>query len=280
MELTSTPWELIEPAILVSMNRRPRILITRTRQQASALAERLEAMGAETILVPTIELVPPGSFSALDDAVAHVGLEFDWLIFTSANAVRSFVERARLQGIEPRPRRIAVIGPATAKAVEAAGISPDIGPVLMPKEYVAESLAEALLGASGISPKHYLLVRAEEARDILPSSLEAAGHRVTIAPAYRNLTPPETIPALMQLFSDSEHYPDIITFTSSSTARNLFALLDEAGLVLPAGIALASIGPITSRTLEELDRQATFVADEPTIDSLAAAIAVYLSHPR
>jgi uroporphyrinogen-III synthase len=246
-----------------------RILITRTRQQASELAARLEALGAEIFLIPTIELAPPSSFAALDAALARL-LTFDWLLFTSANAVHVFGERAQQAGVEPaapKPPRIAAIGPATAKAVESIGLQVD----LIPGTYVAESLIKALLPHA--TNGRFLLVRAEEARDLLPDALTAAGAHVTIAPAYRNLTPPDAIPALQRLFVPTSAPPDIITFTSSSTARNLVALLEAANLQLPPGATLASIGPITSSTLRELGYAPTLEAAEPTIPSLVEAIA-------
>jgi uroporphyrinogen-III synthase len=254
-----------------------RILITRTRQQASELAAQLEALGAEILLIPTIELAPPSSYTALDAALASLP-SFDWLLFTSANAVHAFHERAQLKQFNPAPPRIAAIGPATAKAVESIGLHVD----LIPAKYVAESLAESLLlHAAGSS---FLLVRAEEARDLLPDSLTAAGAQVTIAPAYRNLTPSDAIPALERLFASGgvppaeSVAPGIITFTSSSTARNLIALLDAADLQLPPDIVLASIGPITSATLRELGYVPALEAAEPTIPALVAAIVAYERH--
>ena len=263
-----------------SLPNRPRILITRTRQQASALAAQLEVLGAQTILIPTIEVVAPTSYTELDAAVATLSQSanrVDWLIFTSANAVHAFTERARAQGISLHPKRIAAIGPATAKSIQQAGLAPQVGAVLLPPKYVAESLAEALLDQAEAQSQHFLLVRAEEARDILPSTLEAAGHSVTIAPAYRNITPTDTLTALQHLFANESGYPDAITFTSSSTAQNLIALLESIGRTIPPGIALASIGPITSATLRDHGYEPTFEASEPTIPSLVLAIAKYLN---
>jgi uroporphyrinogen-III synthase len=260
---------------------RPRILITRTRHQASALADRLEALGAETVVLPTIELAPPSSYHDLDaaiEALSDPGHDIDWLIFTSGNAVNAFHERCCHKGIEVHPRRIAVIGPATLKEVEEAAIKPLSGPVLMPGKYTAEDLAAEILSSVGPPPKNFLLIRAQEARDVIPTALETAGHSVTIAPAYRNIIPSGTIPALQRLFALPDSYPEIITFTSSSTARNLLALLDSAGIILPPGIILASIGPITSATLRELGHEPTMEASEPTIDSLVSAIAASLTH--
>jgi uroporphyrinogen-III synthase len=246
------------------------ILITRTRHQASDLAAQLKALGATTFLVPTIEIVPPNSFSALDAALTCLRT-YDWLLFTSANAVEAFHRRAQLLHLTQLPKKIAVIGPATLSAANAIGLTVD----LVPPQYIAESLTAALLPEA--PGKSFLLVRAAEARDHLPETLTAAGATVTIAEAYRNQLPPESIPALQALFASPETCPDAITFTSASTARNLFALLEAANLTLPPNIALASIGPITSRTLRDLGHGPTIEAHEPTISALIQAIASYFS---
>ena len=255
-----------------------RILVTRTRTQASDLAARLEALGAAPILIPTIEIVPPGSYALLDASLAQLE-SYDWLLFTSANAVEAFHQRRQTLNLAKNPAapdpdfgtpdtarhrspKIAVIGPATARAVQGIGLPVD----LIPPSYVAESLVEALVPEA--SGKRILLVRAAEARDILPEALTAAGATVTIAGAYRNQIPHESIPALRRLFASPASYPDAITFTSASTARNLIALLESADLDLPANITLASIGPITSQTLRDLGRSPHLEAAEPTIAAL------------
>ncbi len=243
-----------------------RILITRTRHQASELAAQLEALGASPILIPTIEILPPASFAALDSALTCLGA-YDWLLFTSANAVEAFHRRAQFHRLNQLPNKIAVIGPATLSAANAIGLTVD----LVPPRYVAESLAESLLPEA--PGKSFLLVRAAEARDHLPETLTAAGATVTIAEAYRNQLPPASIPALQHLFSSPENYPDAITFTSASTARNLFALLEAANLTLPANIALASIGPITSEILRDLGHPPTIEAAESTIPGLIQSLA-------
>jgi uroporphyrinogen-III synthase len=257
-----------------------RILITRTRHQASDLAAQLEALGATAILIPTIEIIPPETYAPLDTALIHLET-YDWLIFTSANAVEIFSQRTARVSIratresfsQPRLPRIAVIGPATAKAVQGIGLPVD----LTPKKYIAESLAEALTPyASG---SNMLLVRAEQARDILPEALTAAGAHLTIANAYRNQTPPDSILALHQLFTAPANYPDAITFTSASTARNLIALLEAANLTLPPGITLVSIGPITSQTLRDLGHEPSCEAPEPAIPALIQSLLNHLSQP-
>jgi uroporphyrinogen-III synthase len=254
--------------MLPLLNRR--ILITRARGQASALATQLEALGATPILIPTIEIAPPSSYCAMDAALASIR-SFDWLIFTSANAVQSFVDRARLLNLSPHAKRIAAIGSATAKAITESGMQVD----LIPPQAIAESLAEALLPHAPNSTM--LLVRAASARDILPETLTAAGATVTIAEAYRNIIPTESIEELRTLFLTNP--PDAITFTSASTAQNLVALLEAASLQIPPKTILASIGPITSQAMRDLNLEPTIEAAEATILSLTKALALHYQLP-
>jgi uroporphyrinogen-III synthase len=249
-----------------------RILITRTRHQASDLAAQLEALGATTILIPTIEIAPPASFAALDAALTCLRT-YDWLVFTSPNAIEAFHRRAQFLHLTQLPKHIAVIGPATLNAANAIGLTVD----LLPPQYIGESLAEALLPEA--PGKSFLLVRAAEARDTLPQALTAAGAIVTIAEAYRNQLPAESMQALQTLFASPETYPEAITFTSASTARNLFALLEAANLTLPPSITLASIGPITSEALRDLGHPATIEAAEPTIPALIQSLLSHLAQP-
>jgi uroporphyrinogen-III synthase len=249
-----------------------RILITRTRHQASDLAAQLEVLGATTILIPTIEIVPPNSFQALDAALTCLST-YDWLVFTSPNAVEAFHRRAQFLHLTQLAKKIAVIGPATLRAANDVGLTVD----LVPANYIAESLVEALLPEA--PDKSFLLVRAAQARDTLRQALTTAGGTVTIAEAYRNQLPPESIPALQALFTSPTHHPDAITFTSASTARNLIALLEIANLTLPPNITLASIGPITSEALRHLGHPPTIEAPEPTISALVQSLLVHFSQP-
>jgi uroporphyrinogen-III synthase len=240
-----------------------RIVITRTRAQASALAERLAGLGAETILIPTIEIAPPGSWCALDAALCRLR-SFNWTIFTSANAVRAFHGRASHLGLHPQPRRIAIIGPATAREAAACGLT--VG--LMPERFIAEALAEALVPYAKGSAM--LLVRAAEARDLLPDALTAGGADVTVAEGYRNIVPAGSGEAVRLAL---EAVPDAVTFTSSSTAANFFALLESVGMKLDPRIMIASIGPITSATLRGLGHPPHVEARESTVDALVEALA-------
>jgi uroporphyrinogen-III synthase len=246
----------------------PRVLVTRAPHQASALAEALTAAGLQPVLIPTIELADPTTFVPLDAALASLST-FHWLIFTSANAVEAF--HRRLRSNQRSSCRIAAIGPATARALEAVGLRAD----LMPQQAVAESLADALvplaLQPNG-SPTRFLLIRAEEARDILPDTLRAAGADLTIAPAYRTVIPQASLSEIHTLFRTPANYPDAITFTSSSTATNLFALLEAAGIALPPAPLRISIGPITSQTLREHHLPPHAEAAEANISSLVEAV--------
>jgi uroporphyrinogen-III synthase len=200
----------------------------------------------------------------LDRALTSVR-EYDWLLFTSANAVEVFAQRAMAIGLRPRPRRIAAIGPATAKAVrETLKLPVD----RMPKRYVAEDLVESL--RDDAPNASMLLVRAAVARDVIPRALKAAGARVTIANAYRNLVPADSIPKIKELFRSEP--PDAITFTSASTAQNLHGLLEAAQLAIPQGTVLASIGPLTSRAMRDVGMEPTVEACEATIASLVDAL--------
>jgi uroporphyrinogen-III synthase len=274
-----------------------RILITRSPHQASVLADQLRALGADPILIPTIELTDPTTFAPLDAALTNLDT-FHWLLFTSANAVEAFTKRADRSvashpGDTQVPRgfslgshnpsqkegalapgvcfppalKIAAIGPATARALEAIGLTP----TLLPPQPVAESLAKTLLPHAlqpDGSPTCFLLIRAEQARDILPNTLRAAGADVTIAPAYRTTIPQASLSEIQTLFSTPANYPDAITFTSSSTATNLLALLEAANLTLPPEIFRISIGPITSQTLRHLHLPPHAEAPEPTLPAL------------
>jgi uroporphyrinogen-III synthase len=268
--------------------RPPRILVTRSPHQASALADHLRALGAEPILIPTIELADPTSFGPLDAALRNLD-HFHWLLFTSANAVEAFQRRFEVlkgtgfspsipgitekwalapEGRLPGSLKIATIGSVTARALEAIGLTPN----LVPAQAVADSLAEALLPHTRQpdgTPTRFLLIRAEEAREHLPETLRAAGAEVTVAPAYRTVIPAGSVEAVRELFRSPENFPDAITFTSASTARNLFALLEAAGVTLPAAIVRASIGPITSAALRDLGFSPQVEGSEANVASLA-----------
>jgi uroporphyrinogen-III synthase len=268
-----------------------RVLITRTRDQASTLSERLRTAGAIPVEFPTIRIVPPSDWQQLDTALKRLYTGdssgqpyYDWLVLTSTNGVRICCERLRSLGYNPRamqPVRIATIGPATAAALEHYGITTN----LVPDEYIAEGVAAALVRdvqQRGLSLKgqRILLARAAEARKVLVTELQEAGAVVDEVAAY--FTHPvahddEQGREVLRLLHT--HQLDILTFTSSSTVRNFFAWLKscepgmtDSPLDLVAQITIACIGPITSQTARELGLHVDIEAQEFTIDGLVEAM--------
>lgn len=244
------------------------VLVTRTRQQASELARQLEALGAEVIETPTIELVPPESWDEVDAALGEVGRN-DWLVLTSANGVRAVAERFEALGLDARHLagvRLAAIGDATARALhDALGVRAD----LVPQRFVAESLADELIAQGDVRGRRFLLLRADIARPALPERLSEAGAVVNEVVAYRTKLA-EALPAaaLEALEAGRVNW---VTFTSSSTARNLVALLGERRELL-AGVRCASIGPITSETMRELGLTVALEAERSNVAGLVAAL--------
>ena len=249
------------------------MLVTRAPHQASELADRLRALGAEPVLIPTIEIVPPSSYEALDAGIAELA-GFDVVAFTSANAVEAFQERAAVLGVMPTPRRVAVVGRATERATRAVGLRVDV----VPPVFTAGSLAETL--AVEARGQRFLLVLAENAPTTLRDGLVAGGAaEVRVVAAYRNRIPEGSVAAVASLFGSAEEYPDAITFTSASTANNLVGLLEAAGLKLPEVVVRASIGPVTSRTMRELGLAPHAEAKESTIAGLVEALVDFFRAP-
>jgi uroporphyrinogen III methyltransferase/synthase len=246
-----------------------RILVTRPRAQAGRLAGLLEAYGAEAITLPTIEIGPPDDWRPLDEAIRSLA-RFRWVVFTSVNGVAAFRERLARAGIDARGlagRQVAAIGPETAEALRREGVQPD----LVPSEYRAEGLVDAL-GARLEPGDAVLLVRAAEAREVLPRELQARGVRVTVAPAYRTAfggADGDHVRALLE-----SRRIDVVTFTSSSTVRGLVALLaPEDPRRLLDGVVVAAIGPITAETAAEHGLRVSVMPHAYTVPALADAIA-------
>lgn len=249
-----------------------KIVVTRDQGQSPLLAEPLEELGAEILFVPVIEIVDPSERSELSRAIQELG-SYDWLIFTSANGVRHFVEALDKSNRDLRDlkAKICTIGPATRAAVEALHLRVDV----MPKEYVAESLVEAL-AAEDLRGKRVLLPRAAVARDLVPVALTERGAIVDVVEAYRTVMPADAPERAKQTLALKPHW---ITFTSSSTVKNLVEALDKNGDALRefqrSGGKLASIGPITSATARSYGLSIDAEADPHTIEGLVTAIASY-----
>ena len=241
-----------------------RIVVTRTRKQASALSNKLRALGAQVIELPTIRIEPPTDLRQFAELVqdAHV---YDWIVFTSANGVEAFFQiffKLYDDAREIGGARIAAIGPATAQRVRDFHLHVD----LQPEEFIAEAVAKEFQKQGNLENLRILVVRAERARDVLPNQLSTAGAIVDEAFAYR--TVPETRDTTGARRGLANEGADLITFTSSSTVENFLAL----GLPWPKGMRVASIGPITSKTARDHGLKIDIEARRHDIDGLVEAI--------
>ncbi|HEX5492080.1 MAG TPA: uroporphyrinogen-III C-methyltransferase [Candidatus Udaeobacter sp.] len=241
-----------------------RIVVTRTRKQASALSNKLRSLGAHIIELPTIRIEPPINLREFAELVqdAHI---YDWIVFTSANGVDAFFDiffKLYDDAREIGGVRIAAIGPATAQRVKDFHLHVD----LQPEEFVAEAVVRAFKKQGSVENERILVVRAEKARDVLPKELSAAGAIVDEGFAYR--TVPETRDISGAQKQLAEAGADLITFTSSSTVENFLAL----GLPWPKGMHIASIGPITSKTIRDHGLTVDTEARRHDIEGLVQAI--------
>ena len=249
-----------------------RIAITRAREQAGALRELLVARGTQVIEIPTISICPPDSWEPLDAAIRRLN-EFDYLLVTSANGVRNFLARLEVSGRNVRDLEkliIGAIGPATAAEFTQAGVRVD----LLPREYVAEGLLSTLSGRD-LRGKAFLIPRAKVARDVVPRVLEERGARVEVVEAYQTVAADISPEEISHLLTPP---PDAITFTSSSTVTNFARLIGQERLAETLrGVAIASIGPVTSETLCQFGLTVTLEARESTIPGLVEVLQLYFT---
>ncbi|MBI4670354.1 MAG: hydroxymethylbilane synthase [Chloroflexi bacterium] len=236
-----------------------RIVITRAHEQANELAEKIRARGGVPFEFPTIEFAPLQDYSALDDALARIR-EFDWVVFTSANGVRAVAERVgALNAITAvfENVRVAAIGPGTARALEQIGVRADF----IPTKFLGEQVARELPVSNG---QRVLLLRADIASDVLADVLKTRDVNVLDIDAYR------TVRANAR--SLDWNAVDAVTFTSSSTVRNLMALLDDDARAQLRTRDIFCIGPVTADAARDLGLNISAVADEHTLDGLVAAM--------
>jgi uroporphyrinogen III methyltransferase / synthase len=249
------------------------IMVTRARSQAGTLADKLKDLGGEVVEFPTIEIQPPENYTALDAAIKNVR-NYDWIIFTSVNGVEQFLGRARHinQSVsEAQTIRFAAIGPETAKRLETAGIHN----CLVPQKYQAEGLLDAL-AAESMLKKKVLIPRAAKAREILPETLRQWGAEVDLVEAYRTVAPSGDASRLKILLREGKL--DLITFTSSSTVANCAGLFEGQSLAEAlSGVAVACIGQITQKTVEDFGGHTDIIAAESTIDGLIRSIVDYFA---
>lgn len=260
-----------------------RALVGRARRQASALSSGLRKLGATVTEIPFIEIRRPRSYEPLDRALKNLS-EYDWLILTSVNGVEAVWDRLSLLRINRKQLRhlkIASIGPATRDSIEQRGIRVHV----MPREYVAESVVASL--QRRVKGKRVLLARAKVARDVIPRELRRLGATVDVVEAYETVVPETSRVRLQKLMRDPKRAPHVITFTSSSTARNFATLLGakrwrvaRVHTAMLEELCFASIGPITSATLRELGLRVDVEAREYTIPGLIRAIAQFQAAKR
>ena len=248
-----------------------RIAVTRTREQASELVSRLRQLGADVLELPTIKIVDPDDWGSVDRAVEGLG-EFDWLVFTSANAVERLF--TRMQDLKTDTRalagvRIAAVGPGTAARVRSCYLRVD----LCPTRHTAEGLLEAFSQEGGLKDARFLIPRPEVARDILPNGLRNAGAEVYEPVVYKTVRPDGLPDGVLDRLENGEI--DLVTFASSSSARNFVDLLGEDRFsALRDRLDAVSIGPITTQAAEALGFRvvAEPAEDEVSIPGMVRAI--------
>lgn len=247
---------------------RKQIIVTRARDQASNFSDLLEKKGAYAIQFPTIETVPPDSWKAIDKAIQNIE-EYDWLIFTSANGVKYFLERIKenrkdircLKGI-----KLCAIGPKTAEVLEKIGIRIDF----VPAEYRAEGILEGL-GSNEVKGEKILIPRAAAAREVLPEELVKLGATVDVVAAYKTIQPKGKTDEIREMLENKEI--DVITFTSSSTVINFINMFEKEEIPgLMNGVTIACIGPITAETAKKNGLKASIVPESYTIEAFTDAI--------
>ncbi len=242
------------------------VVVTRSREQGSSLGDRFEEAGATVRQIPTIELGPPDSWDSVDRAVDGAS-GYDWFVFTSTNGVRFLFQRLAERGLDREvlgATRIAAVGSATARELRDRGIEP----AAVPGKFESAALTPLLGELKGL---RVAVVRATVGRDVLIEEIRAGGGTVDLAVAYQNRPVVEHTAEVRELVARDAI--DVLTFTSPSTARNFFALLNEEEKERVLRRALVcSIGPITSEMLCSLGATVAVEAPVATIDALADAI--------
>ena len=249
-----------------------RVVVTRPRAQAAELVMRLEQMGADPIEVPTIQIVASENSTPLARACGRIG-EFDWVVFTSANAVSYFMRRLLAGPGDVRDLKgvkLCAVGPATAEALLQYNVRID----LVPEEYRAEGVVRALRQDRDLTGTRILLPRADLARDLLQVELQQAGANVTAVTAY------QTIPVDIDAAGGPDIYGlllegrvDIVTFTSGSSVTNFVRALgtDQAADLLKR-VDVACIGPVTADVATRLDISTTIMPSDYTVPAMVRAI--------
>jgi uroporphyrinogen III methyltransferase/synthase len=243
-------------------------LVTRPEDQAADFIRALSELGAQCLLFPTIKIIPPATWKGLDRAIEGLS-RYDWILFTSVNGVKYFLERLLVASKDVRHLKgikIGVIGPKTTAALMDRGISPDI----IPDKYWAEGIVE-VLERYPIEGKRILLPRPAIARDYIPKKLESLGAIVDVVEAYQTVKPEYSKDQLGELFNNGTI--DMITFTSPSTVTNFLDLFEGTSIYKELSkVEVACIGPITAQKATEIGLKVNIVPDEYTVNALTRAI--------
>lgn len=225
------------------------ILVTRARAQSEDITAQLEALGATVIHCPTIEVVPPSSWAQLDDSIEKIK-EYDWIVFTSANGVRFFFRRLgeiRTEGVEALAAHVGAIGPATARAIEAAGAVPRLTASDSSGEGALRAIIDHVGGEESVRGLRFLIPQARVARETLPAGLRRLGAYVDAVETYHTVKPVVQPERIIRLFK--ENSIDAITFTSPSTVSNFAEIVGLTDLSDLLGSTLvACIGPVTAES--------------------------------
>jgi len=252
------------------------ILVTRAAEQAGEFSGMLAELGARVYECPTICIVPPTDYAELDQAIASLG-GFDWLIFTSVNAVNYFFDRLSVLGLDTREIaacRVCAVGPKSAAALLTFGVRAD----LVPEDYKAEGVIAAFREMN-VKGMRFLFPKGDRAGDIIPEGLAELGGEVTAPIAYCNVIPDYLPDPVMQALEGRKI--DCVTFTSSSTAENLSSMLGEDHLLhLLEGVAVAAIGPVTAKTCRDLELEVNIEPKEYTLVALTEEIVKYFADNR
>ncbi len=238
-----------------------RVVVTRAAHQAEDLAGLLEERGAEVLLLPVIAIAPPADPRALELAAEQAN-QYDWIVFTSANARHAFLG-ALLRGRCGMHTRIATVGSATRVIAERAGLKVS----LTPERYVAEALVESF-GGEDLAGRRILIPSAGVTRDVVAPALRARGAIVEVVEAYRNVIPDGAAARAAEIFR--EPFPDWVTVASTSAVENLVRL---AGAHRLAKVKIASIGPVTSSAVRAHRLDVAAEAIPHTVLGLAESIA-------
>jgi len=256
-----------------------RILVTRPREQAAELVERLEAAGAGVIEAPLVRILPPDDPAPLEEACARAGA-FDWIVFTSVNAVDAFMERLLAGPADARRlsrTRLAVVGTATAERLSRYFLKVD----LVPSEFRAEAVIQAMRETGALAGAEILLPHADIGREVIADELRKSGASVTEVIAYRTvIAEPERDgePDIYRLLLDSR--VDVVTFTSPSAVRAFVRIVgEEPAADLLKTTVVAAIGPVTAEAARQYQIASTIVPSQYTVAGLVDAIVEYFQKP-